>query len=99
MFVVVNFVCGCVVANVCLGVKLVVQYDKKLDYMVIVFVGVDKEVIVKAWEYMAFYLLFLFFIVLFKDGKLVYFLECYYIEGCFVEIIVENLKLVFDCYC
>lgn len=40
IFVVVNFVCGCVVGFVCFVVMQVVfQYDKIFDNMVIVFVG------------------------------------------------------------
>jgi putative YphP/YqiW family bacilliredoxin len=38
-------------------------------------------------------------IALFKDGKLVHFLERHHIEGRTAEIIAENLKMAFDRYC
>jgi putative YphP/YqiW family bacilliredoxin len=36
---------------------------------------------------------------LFKDGKLVHFLERHHIEGRNAEMIAENLKAAFDQFC
>ncbi|PSR09096.1 MAG: BrxA/BrxB family bacilliredoxin, partial [Bacteroidetes bacterium] len=38
-------------------------------------------------------------IALFKDGKLVHFLERHHIEGRSAEIIAQNLAMAFDRYC
>ena len=97
--VVVNSVCGCAAANARPGAKLAAQHDKKPDQMVTVFAGVDKEATARAREYMAPYPPSSPSIALFKDGKLVHFLERHHIEGRSAEIIAENLKLAFDRYC
>ncbi|WP_282781691.1 BrxA/BrxB family bacilliredoxin [Phaeodactylibacter xiamenensis] len=97
--VVVNSVCGCAAANARPGAKLAAQHDKTPDNMVTVFAGVDQEATAKAREYMAPYPPSSPSIALFKDGKLVHFLERHHIEGRSAEIIAENLKLAFDRYC
>lgn len=97
--VVVNSVCGCAAANARPGAKLAAQHSKTPDRMVTVFAGVDKEATAKAREYMAPYPPSSPSIALFKDGKLVHFLERHHIEGRSAEIIAENLKLAFDRYC
>ncbi|MBV6652883.1 MAG: BrxA/BrxB family bacilliredoxin [Mameliella sp.] len=97
--VVVNSVCGCAAANARPGAKLAAQHDKTPNQMVTVFAGVDKEATAKAREYMAPYPPSSPSIALFKDGKLVHFLERHHIEGRSAEIIAENLKLAFDRYC
>ncbi|KGE84937.1 MAG: BrxA/BrxB family bacilliredoxin [Phaeodactylibacter xiamenensis] len=97
--VVVNSVCGCAAANARPGAKLAAQHDKTPDNMVTVFAGVDQAATAKAREYMAPYPPSSPSIALFKDGKLVHFLERHHIEGRSAEIIAENLKLAFDRYC
>jgi putative YphP/YqiW family bacilliredoxin len=97
--VVVNSVCGCAAANARPGAKLAAQHEKTPDQMVTVFAGVNKEATAKAREFMAPYPPSSPSIALFKDGKLVHFLERHHIEGRSAEIIAENLKLAFDRYC
>lgn len=97
--VVVNSVCGCAAANARPGAKLAIQHDKTPDKLVTVFAGVDREATAKAREYMLPYPPSSPSIALFKDGKLVHFLERHHIEGRSAEIIAENLKLAFDRYC
>lgn len=97
--VVVNSVCGCAAANARPGAKLAIQHDAKPDRLVTVFAGVDKEATAKAREYMLPYPPSSPSIALFKDGKLVHFLERHHIEGRSAEIIAENLKMAFDRYC
>jgi putative YphP/YqiW family bacilliredoxin len=97
--VVVNSVCGCAAANARPGAKLAIQYDKKPEKLVTVFAGVDREATAKAREFMLPYPPSSPSIALFKDGKLVHFLERHHIEGRSAEIIAENLRLAFDRYC
>ncbi|MCG8330789.1 MAG: BrxA/BrxB family bacilliredoxin [Chitinophagales bacterium] len=97
--VVVNSVCGCAAANARPGAKLALNNEKKPDRLTTVFAGVDQEATAKAREYMLPYPPSSPSIALFKDGKLVHFLERHHIEGRSAEIISENLKMAFDHYC
>lgn len=99
VMVVVNSVCGCAAANARPGAKLAAQNDKTPDVMATVFAGVDREATEKARSYMLPYPPSSPSIALFKDGKLVHFLERHHIEGRTAEIIAENLKMAFDRYC
>ena len=97
--VVVNSVCGCAAANARPGVKLAIQNEKVPNKLVTVFAGVDQEATAKAREYMLPYPPSSPSIGLFKDGKLVHFLERHHIEGRSAEIIAANLQMAFDRYC
>lgn len=99
VLVVVNSVCGCAAANARPGAKLAVQHDKKPGRLVTVFAGVDQGATARAREYMLPYPPSSPSIALFKDGRLVHFLERHHIEGRSKEIIAENLKMAFDRYC
>ncbi len=97
--VVVNSVCGCAAGNARPGVKMATQNTKTPDRLTTVFAGVDREATGRAREYMLPYPPSSPSIALFKDGKLVHFLERHHIEGRSAEIIAENLKLAFEKYC
>jgi putative YphP/YqiW family bacilliredoxin len=97
--VVVNSVCGCAAANARPGAKMAIQGAKKPDNLLTVFAGVDQAATAKAREYMLPYPPSSPAIALFKDGKLVHFLERHHIEGRSAEIIAENLKMAFERYC
>ena len=99
VLLVVNSVCGCAAANARPGVKLAIQNDKKPEKLVTVFAGVDQEATAKAREYLLPYPPSSPSIGLFKDGKLVHFLERHHIEGRSAEIIAANLQMAFDRYC
>ncbi len=99
VLVVVNSVCGCAAANARPGAKLAIRHEKRPDQAVTVFAGVDAAATAKAREYMLPYPPSSPSIALFKDGKLVHFLERHHIEGRSAEIIAENLKMAFDRYC
>jgi putative YphP/YqiW family bacilliredoxin len=99
VMVVVNSVCGCAAANARPGAKISIQHNPKPDRMVTVFAGVDQSATAKARDYMLPYPPSSPAIALFKDGKLVHFLERHHIEGRSAEIISENLKMAFDRYC
>ena len=67
--------------------------------MVTVFAGVDKEAVAKAREYTLPYPPSSPSMALFKDGKLVYFVERHQIEGNNAQTISEHLKKVFEHFC
>lgn len=99
ILVVVNSVCGCAAANARPGVKMALNNDAKPERTTTVFAGVDIEATKRAREYFAPYPPSSPAIALFKDGKLVHFLERHHIEGRSAEIIANNLKMAFDHYC
>jgi putative YphP/YqiW family bacilliredoxin len=96
---VVNSVCGCAAANARPGAKMAAQHGKKPDHLVTVFAGVDGAAVERAREYLLPYPPSSPAIALFKDGKLVHFLERHHIEGRSAEIIAQNLAMAFDRYC
>lgn len=98
--VVVNSVCGCAAGNARPGVKMAVDAaSNKPNQLTTVFAGVDKEATEKARKYMLPYPPSSPCIALFKDGKLVHFLERHHIEGATAEMVGENLKSAFEEYC
>lgn len=97
---VVNSVCGCAAANARPGVKIAVaSAAQKPNNLVTVFAGVDKEAVAKAREFMLPYPASSPSIALFKDGKLVHFVERHRIEGHSAENIAEHLQQAFAKYC
>jgi putative YphP/YqiW family bacilliredoxin len=96
---VVNSVCGCAAAYARPGVLVALQNDKKPQKLVTVFAGVDQAATAKAREYLFPYPPSSPSIALFKDGKLVHFLERHHIEGRSAQIIAANLEMAFDQYC
>ncbi len=99
VLVVVNSVCGCAAANARPGAKMAVEHEAKPDKTVTVFAGVDREAVDKARAYMMPYPPSSPSIALFKEGKLVHFLERHHIEGRSADIIANNLKMAFDRFC
>ncbi len=96
---VVNSVCGCAAANARPGAKMSLQTEKRPDRLVTVFAGVDPEATNKAREYLAPYPPSSPSIALFKDGKLVHFLERRHIEGRSAMVIADNLRMAYETYC
>lgn len=96
---VVNSVCGCAAANARPGAKMAVQHDKRPDRLLTVFAGVDKDAVTVARQFLLPYPPSSPSIGLFKDGKLVHFLERHQIEGRSADMIAQNLKAAFDAYC
>ncbi len=96
---VVNSVCGCAAANARPGAYYSLQGDKKPDNLTTVFAGVDKEATDKAREHLLPYPPSSPAIALFKDGRLVHFLERHHIEGRSADIIAANLKMAYERYC
>ena len=99
VLVVVNSVCGCAAANARPGAKIALQNNKKPSKLTTVFAGVDKEAVQTARQYMLPYPPSSPSIALFKEGKLVHFIERHQIEGRPAEVIADNLKMAFDQHC
>jgi putative YphP/YqiW family bacilliredoxin len=99
-FVVFNSVCGCAARNARPGaVAAVKSADKLPDNLVTVFAGVDAQAVAKARSYTFPYPPSSPSMGLFKDGKLVHFIERHHIEGVPAEAIAANLKAAFEQYC
>lgn len=97
--VMVNSVCGCAAGTARPGTVASLQFDKKPDNLTTVFAGVDKDAVDQARKYMLPYPPSSPSIALFKDGKLVHFIERHHIEGRPADMIAENLKMAYNEYC
>ena len=99
VLVVVNSVCGCAAGNMRPGVKLSVTGDSVPDSMTTVFAGVDGEAVAQARKHFLPYPPSSPSVALFKDGKLVHFLERHHIEGGTAEMIANNLSAAYKEFC
>jgi putative YphP/YqiW family bacilliredoxin len=95
----INSVCGCAAGTARPGVRIAVQNEKHPDHLFTVFAGQDLEATAQARKYTLPYPPSSPSIALFKDGKLVHFLERHHIEGCPATIIAENLVAAFEEFC
>lgn len=96
---VVNSVCGCAAGMARPGVKMALQHEKLPDRTTTVFAGVDREATDRARSYMPGYPPSSPSIALFKDGKLVYMMERWQIEGRGPQDIAYDLVEAFDQHC
>lgn len=99
LLVVVNSVCGCAAGNMRPGVKESLQNDKLPERLATVFAGVDVEATAQARKYFLPYPPSSPSIAMFKDGRLVHFLERHHIEGATAHMIADNLKAAYDEFC
>lgn len=99
ILLVVNSVCGCAAGNMRPGVKLSLNNDTLPTELATVFAGVDGEATQQARKYFLPYPPSSPSIALFKDGKLVHFLERHHIEGASAVMIAENLVEAYNQYC
>lgn len=99
MLLVLNSVCGCAAGSARPGVKMSLHNNKKPDRLVTVFAGQDLDATAQARKYTLPYPASSPSIALFKDGKLVHFIERHHIEGRSAEMIAENLKMAFEDFC
>lgn len=97
--VVVNSVCGCAAGMARPGVKMSLEGEKRPDKLLTVFAGQDLEAVAEARKFMFPYPPSSPSIALFKDGKLVHFVERHHIEGRSAQMIAENLKHAYNEYC
>lgn len=99
VMVIVNSVCGCAAGRARPGVALALAHDVRPDKVTTVFAGADIEATEKARSYFTGYRPSSPSIGLLKDGKLVFMLERYQIEGRGAEQIARELTQAFDTYC
>ncbi|MES2798569.1 MAG: BrxA/BrxB family bacilliredoxin [Bacteroidota bacterium] len=99
LLVVVNSVCGCAAGNMRPGVKLSLKNGKVPTNITTVFAGVDAAAVAQARKYFLPYPPSSPSVALFKNGKLVHFIERHHIEGITSAMIAENLAAAYDEYC
>jgi len=99
LLVVVNSICGCAAGKARPGVALALQHSVKPDKVATVFAGGDIEATERARSYFTGYQPSSPSVALLKDGKLVYMLERYQIEGRGPLEIAQELTGAFDKYC
>ena len=98
--VVVNSVCGCAAGAARPGIKKALEISKKKpNHLYTVFAGFDTDGVAQARKYFLPYPPSSPAMALFKDGKLVHFIERHNIEGNSSAAIAEHLDAVFEEYC
>lgn len=97
--VVVNSVCGCAAGAARPGIKKAISGAKRPDHLTTVFAGFDTEAVAQARKYFLPYPPSSPCIALFKDGKLVHFVERHHIEGRSADMIADHLAEVFNEFC
>ena len=100
LFVVINSVCGCAAGNARPAAKMAMQYaNKKPDKLATVFAGVDSLATNQVRKYTLPYPPSSPSMALFKDGKLVHFIERHQIEGVPAQQLARKLLEAFEEYC
>ena len=97
--IVINSVCGCAARNARPAAKMAVESKVKPDEILTVFAGFHNEATNQVRKYCLPYPPSSPSMALFKDGKLVHFIERHHIEGRSAEMIAENLKEAFKEHC
>lgn len=98
--VMVNSVCGCSAGSARPGVLMAVaNASKKPDYLATSFAGFDIDAVQTLRQHLLPYPPSSPSIALFKDGKLVHFIERHQIEGRPAQVIARNLINAFEQYC
>jgi putative YphP/YqiW family bacilliredoxin len=97
--VVVNSVCGCAARNARPAVATALQHRVKPDHLTTVFAGQDTDATARARSYFTGYPPSSPQIGLLKDGKVVFMLERYQIEGRSADEIASDLVAAFDKHC
>ena len=98
--VMINSVCGCSAGTARPGVLMAVaNSNKKPDNLTTSFAGFDIEAVKSIREHLMPYPPSSPSIALFKDGKLVHFIERHNIEGRSAQMIASNLVAAFEAYC
>ena len=97
--VVVNSICGCAARNARPAVASALQHAVKPDRLTTVFAGQDVEAASRARSYFTGYPPSSPSIGLLKDGRIVFMLERYQIEGRGADEIAQDLVEAFDKHC
>ena len=99
MLLMVNSVCGCAAGGARPAVKMAIQNKKRPQKLTTVFAGFDVQATAQARKHFIPYPPSSPAIALFKDKKLVHFIERHHIEGRSPQVIAENLKMAFEEFC
>ena len=97
--VVVNSVCGCAARNARPAVATALEHGVKPGNLYTVFAGQDADATQRARGYFTGYAPSSPQIAMFKDGKVVFMLERYQIEGRSADAIAADLVAAFDRHC
>ncbi len=98
--VMINSVCGCSAGTARPGLLMAIANAKlKPDYLTTSFAGFDIEAVKTLRQHLIPYPPSSPAIALFKNGKLVHFVERHQIEGRPPQVIAQNLIGAFDQYC
>ena len=95
----VNSVCGCAAGAARPGVKKSLSGAKRPAKLVTVFAGVDTDATIQARKHFLPYPPSSPAMAIFKDGKLVHFLERHHIEGRTADMIAEHLTMAYEEFC
>jgi putative YphP/YqiW family bacilliredoxin len=96
---VVNSVCGCAAGAARPGIIRSLSNDKTPSNLYTVFAGQDLDAVSKAREFMMPFPPSSPSVALFKDGKLVHFVERMNIEGHTADQVADQLRKAYDQYC
>ncbi len=99
LLLVINSVCGCAAGNARPGICMSLQNEKTPDRLATVFAGFDLEAVAEARKYTLPYPPSSPSIAMFKNGKLIYFMERHQIEGANSAMIAKTLGKVYDTLC
>ena len=97
--VVVNSICGCAARMARPAVAMALQHSAKPEHLTTVFAGQDADATERARSYFTGYAPSSPQIALLKDGKVVFMLERWQIEGRSANLIAEDLVEAFDEHC
>ena len=96
---VVNSVCGCAAGAMRPGVKHSLSGAKRPGKLVTVFAGVDTDAVLRARQHFRPYPPSSPSVAIFKDGKLVHFVERHHIEGRTAQMISVHLTMAYEEFC
>jgi putative YphP/YqiW family bacilliredoxin len=96
---VVNSICGCAAGKMRPGVRLAMQNAVKPDQSITVFAGQDREATEQARSYFEGQPPTSPAIAILRDGKLVYLMQRFVIEGATAQLIGQELVRAFNEYC
>lgn len=99
LLVVINSVCGCAAGSARPGVALALQHKIIPDRLTTVFAGQEREATARVREYLVGYPPSSPSMAILKDGKVLFMLERYQIEGRAPEQIAQALTQAFDQFC
>ncbi len=99
VLVMVNSICGCAAGKARPGVIKAIQHAARPDVLATVFAGQDMEATERARGYFAEYPPSSPSVALLRDGKTVFMLERFQIEGRGPEEIAAELTQAFDRFC